>query len=518
MEINQGSKKIFTGYTLLLMLILGIVVFCLQVIYGVASDPYVYHVLFVIPILIASSLMGLKIGLLTAGAALATSLVLISLNSYVTLETTEMSIPAVIIFHGFVCFASAIVVGLCTDRVLEKIQTLEGDKNSIERALYYQKKDQETAFDSLQRTKEETTEQINRFSSLAYRTKEMTLTIGANLKPEDLYKVVVDNIMEILEVEKCALYTHDSMASCFIAVHQSEAFQEEGMDVIIDDRDPLYAHIREAKQPLVVTAENVDDFRIREIVESSPFHPSLCIPLMEGDEIIALVLATDRPSEDAILMGLHSIIADISRMALINGRLYEEKREMSKRDGLTGVFNFGHFREQLGELLRYYRDHNLSLSIIMSDIDHFKQFNDSFGHQAGDAVLVEFARVCQEMADGRGLFARYGGEEFIFTVNGATAEEAAAFANQVRQRISEIEVPYDGQTLKVTCSFGVSTTPEHASEIEDLIKMADMGLYKAKRGGRNQACVYDPEFRIHPEGEETDERSESEAVKKANHC
>ena len=93
MEINKENTKIYTGYTLVLMLILGVIVFCLQMIFGIASDPYVYHVLFIIPILIASSLMGLKIGLLTAGAALATSIALIFLDSYVVLEAHEMSIP-----------------------------------------------------------------------------------------------------------------------------------------------------------------------------------------------------------------------------------------------------------------------------------------------------------------------------------------------------------------------------------------------------------------------------------------
>lgn len=163
------------------------------------------------------------------------------------------------------------------------------------------------------------------------------------------------------------------------------------------------------------------------------------------------------------------------------------------RDPLTGAFNRKHFSDAIVSELAYTRRHHAPLSLILFDVDFFKKVNDTFGHVAGDAVLVHLARHVAAAVRREDLFARYGGEEFAILARGIDGEAAAAFAERLRAGIETLPILHEGRTLHVTASFGVAAAPSHdIATLEDFVTRADGALYAAKHGGRNRVLRYVP--------------------------
>jgi diguanylate cyclase (GGDEF)-like protein len=176
-------------------------------------------------------------------------------------------------------------------------------------------------------------------------------------------------------------------------------------------------------------------------------------------------------------------------------RLTEDLKEKVSRDSLTGLHNHRSFHElldrELDRALRYRRP----LSLIFCDLDHFKNVNDTHGHQMGDEVLVGVARLFEKTLRKSDFVARYGGEEFAFLLVETPVKEALDMAERLRKLASEQSHTCATEICRVTISFGVTgLDPEHPVVItkEEMIRYADEALYEAKRCGRNQACVSMP--------------------------
>jgi diguanylate cyclase (GGDEF)-like protein len=178
--------------------------------------------------------------------------------------------------------------------------------------------------------------------------------------------------------------------------------------------------------------------------------------------------------------------------------LYERTRELTEKnqileelvihDQLTQIYNRRFFDQKLEEYSLLTIRINQALSCIMADIDHFKDFNDTYGHQAGDFVLRNFALILKENIRRTDICARYGGEEFVVLLPNTTLKDASRIAEKIRIKIAEKELSYDGKVLRVTVSFGVAMGRK-ASELEEvLVRKADIALYKAKLSGRNKVC------------------------------
>ncbi len=157
-------------------------------------------------------------------------------------------------------------------------------------------------------------------------------------------------------------------------------------------------------------------------------------------------------------------------------------------DPLTHLYNFGFFRERVDiELERAHHTGDL-VSLVMFDLDHFKHFNDTNGHQEGNVVLVTLAEILKNAGRRGDIIARYGGEEFVALLYGATREEAVRFAESAREAVEEHGFPGGQQQPggRVTMSAGVATFPWDAADDDALVKAADLNLYKAKEQGRNR--------------------------------
>lgn len=193
----------------------------------------------------------------------------------------------------------------------------------------------------------------------------------------------------------------------------------------------------------------------------------------------------------AVLTGLlYVCMAAISRW-VERENLY---REMSSTDGLTRLTNRRSFIErgesELSRVKRSPLNSNSGIACIMVDLDHFKKVNDTWGHHAGDAVLVAASAIMLECARQYDEVGRYGGEEFAILLPGTTTDGAVVVAERIREKISETTVDVDGQSISISASFGVACYPaENIEGMNDLLKAADEALYQAKETGRNRVVV-----------------------------
>ena len=171
-------------------------------------------------------------------------------------------------------------------------------------------------------------------------------------------------------------------------------------------------------------------------------------------------------------------------------RALRESRELAITDPLTGLHNRRYLWELLGrELLKSHRNRT-PVAAILADIDHFKRFNDTWGHEAGDLVLKRVADVIREHVRGSDIGCRYGGEELAVILPETTLEVAVERAERIRRGIAAVRLDYGGRPLDaVTSSFGVAMFPQHAGDAEALLRVADEALYEAKKTGRNRVVV-----------------------------
>ncbi len=179
-------------------------------------------------------------------------------------------------------------------------------------------------------------------------------------------------------------------------------------------------------------------------------------------------------------------------LANANEALREKNKELeqlSTTDSLTGLFNRKHLMEkldiELGRSARYQRD----FTLLIIDIDHFKRYNDTYGHLAGDEVLRRMGAILKKSIRKSDYAARYGGEEFIVLLPETGAEAGAQMAERIRRRMAEEEMGSDTNRTNVTISGGVASFPDYGEEAESIIKNADAALYEAKKRGRNQIII-----------------------------
>jgi diguanylate cyclase (GGDEF)-like protein len=225
----------------------------------------------------------------------------------------------------------------------------------------------------------------------------------------------------------------------------------------------------------------------------------VCLPLLAQGETLGILHLLDGPvnndKADEARMAekckLAKILADNIGLGIANLKLRETMRNLSIRDPLTGLFNRRYMEEALAQEQHRAKRNAAQLAVIMIDIDHFKQFNDNFGHDGGDAILRELGAFFKTHVRGSDIACRYGGEEFILVLSPSTAEGARQRAEKIREDAGLLSVSHANKDLgAITLSLGVAIFPDHASEAAAMVKAADVALYQAKSGGRNRVVMF----------------------------
>jgi diguanylate cyclase (GGDEF)-like protein len=221
----------------------------------------------------------------------------------------------------------------------------------------------------------------------------------------------------------------------------------------------------------------------------------MCLPLIAKGDILGLLhlrtkaSAQGEDNRDIIsqLQEVAAIFAEYLSLSIANIKLWEKLADQSVRDPLTRLFNRRYMEETMQrEILRAARKQT-KIGVIMADIDHFKQFNDTHGHKAGDELLIKLADLFKSKIRGSDIACRYGGEEFILFLPESSAEETYKRAEYLREEVKNLKVYFHEQLLpSITLSLGITTYPDHGIELNDLIREADIALYKAKEQGRDR--------------------------------
>jgi len=221
-------------------------------------------------------------------------------------------------------------------------------------------------------------------------------------------------------------------------------------------------------------------------------------PLYDDDQRLSgrLIIFRDITDRKEVEKDLRHAMDRLQTQLIEIGLLQSQLREQAIRDALTNIFNRRYMEETLErELARAARE-VYPLCIVMIDIDHFKDVNDTYGHEAGDTVLKELADMITKQSRQGDFVCRYGGEEFVLVMPNINIEVATERANSLLRSISSLFVTFGRINLNITVSMGISWFPAHGTTKENLLRTADKALYEAKRAGRNRISVYtEPEMK-----------------------
>ena len=216
---------------------------------------------------------------------------------------------------------------------------------------------------------------------------------------------------------------------------------------------------------------------------------SLCYSLVVQDKPLGILhLQGDAPLTDDV-RGILGAMADRFALALVNLRLRDTLLQQAIRDALTGLYNRRYLEETLERELQRAKRSGLPLSVLIADIDYFKQFNDVHGHKAGDEVLKVFGRLLAATFRAQDIPCRYGGEEFIVVLPETDLPTSRRRAETLVEQVRSLEVPLANVSEGLSISVGIAVYPEHGHSAQDLINCADEAMYKAKHRGRDQAVT-----------------------------
>jgi len=263
----------------------------------------------------------------------------------------------------------------------------------------------------------------------------------------------------------------------------------------------LYARIFKQQTAEIATSVRENpSYRLydSEVDAHMTWHPMdvLAVPLVNDDHRAVAVLGIETDLQGAYQeedLKLLTAIAGITSIALQKARMYAEMEKLATMDGLTGIPNHRHFQGLLSKEIELVNRYGGVLGFLLFDIDHFKNFNDTYGHAVGDLVLKQVARCVSATSRNTDIVARYGGEEFVVVLPKSDEDASRQSADRIRAAIEAMEIPHEGKNLKVTVSIGVSTYPAQASTKQELIDNADKAMYLSKKTGRNRVSVYSAE-------------------------
>jgi diguanylate cyclase (GGDEF)-like protein len=357
------------------------------------------------------------------------------------------------------------------------------------------------------REKESVINQINILADELDRQKNENLTLRAELKriasQDNLFfasmirLVSKFNISEIVKeiVSLLINYLDVSELAVFLADGGSRRFQIAGQFGINENWVPkIIYELGEGK--VGITAEKKiplsnRDFEILRIKESTPiFNPDYCHPLVYQDKIIGVIAMKRRGEFEEREKNLLGVVSSIASVAIFNSRSFTNLQDFAALDPLTKLFNIGVFKDRLiQELERAKRfQHDLSVTII--DLDRFKEYNDTFGHQAGDHLLIQLAEIFRKDFRETDIIARYGGDEFIIMLPETKKPEAGNIVHRVLNDLESYDFSRGKAGHSITFSAGVSAYPADGAGVSDLIKSADEALYEAKDAGRNTVRLH----------------------------
>lgn len=279
-------------------------------------------------------------------------------------------------------------------------------------------------------------------------------------------------------------------------VNSKGFYDKELKPLLVTREDPLLSYIKKHGKPARVhkmPAALKEKSTALQTLEELKIQ--LITPLIIKDNVEGLICLGPRIKNkpyDTQAIEEISILSNIISIAMSNAALYQEVEQLSYTDGMTDLHNFRYFELRLKEEVKRHLRTDSGLTLLILDVDNFKNYNDALGHPAGDRVLRKLASILKQTVRENDIVARYGGEEFAVILPAVDKEGGLILAERLRETVEKTyfeheEIQPGG---KVTVSIGVASMPTDATTHQDLMNKSDMALYKAKHDGRNRVRVY----------------------------
>ncbi len=347
--------------------------------------------------------------------------------------------------------------------------------------------------DELDRQKKENLrlqEELKKLHSLDNLFLSSIINLTSRLKPQDIAHEVKEVMVNCLNADQVAVFLADPRGQRLNVVAHFGLNDNWLPKLIYEIDDP------EKKGKVGACYEKKHrisqrEFSVLDIREPySIFDPDICFPIFFQEKKFGVVAITRTENLAMREMDLLGVVAGIAGIAFNNTQSFADIQFTAHTDPLTKLYNIGYFKDRLREELNRAKrfQHNLSVSII--DLDNFKAYNDTYGHQAGDHLLVQLSRIFSKYFDETDILARYGGDEFIVMCPETKKSDAGKIMSELLQNLETYDFARSGTKVKVAFSAGVSAYPDDATNESELIKLADQALYEAKGAGRSTVKEY----------------------------
>lgn len=324
---------------------------------------------------------------------------------------------------------------------------------------------------------------LENLDHLIYLQKSINL-----LSLQEISRVMVDKLPFILSVQYFTFFLFDKNRRRLTLASHNHPDLEEGYSLYQND------------SPIMMEAMNSGRYIFEQDFSASRYFQGkrnplfscnffVTIPLMIENEIIGVMNLNDNQK------GFYNVgdldfalnVSEFVALSISNAMLYERTEKLSVTDGLTGLDNHQQMQSLLKKEVARCGRYNSPLSVIIMDIDHFKQVNDTYGHQKGDEILLEFSGIMKKFCRSNDVAARYGGEEFFLVLPETHIKGALHIAERIREEMASHKFQSKGKKFNVTVSCGIAEYDAvHMQDTADLIKVSDLALYKAKNEGRNR--------------------------------
>jgi diguanylate cyclase (GGDEF)-like protein len=323
---------------------------------------------------------------------------------------------------------------------------------------------------------------------------EISFKVMGQTEIDTLVNTTLLNALGIFTAKSVMLLLQDSDDSNTYTVKESRGFFGEKTDELkISKDDKLVNYLEFIKRPLFLKDVNYEFETILPTLQE--LEVQAIAPLFQEGEIIGIICLGPSVTNQEYpidILEMLGILTNMLSVALHNAHNFEQIKELSYTDDMTGLHNYRFFTMRLKEEIARAKRNESSLALLILDVDYFKNYNDTLGHPAGDEILRRLSKILKSSLRDNDIVARYGGEEFAIILPSTDERGANILAERIRQKVEEYEFPH--QEIQpngtLTISIGIALFPENALKKDDIVVAADRALYFAKERGRNRVIHF----------------------------
>ncbi len=331
--------------------------------------------------------------------------------------------------------------------------------------------------------------ELKRINSLNNLFFASMIRLTARLNPEEIANETAGLLSNYLESNELAVFLYDEKGKRLNIV------AERGIDdnwipkIVYKLGDGKVGLAAEKRLPI---GSREFDFLGTKKEPFNVFVPNICYPMLYQDKLLGVIAICRSSDFDEREKNLLGVVSTMTAVALNNTRSFESISFSASIDPLTKLYNIGYFKDRLQEELARARRFQHSVSITIIDLDKFKDYNDSLGHQAGDQLLIRLAKIFKDHFEDTDIIARYGGDEFVIMCPEIRKQDTARIVGNLLNDLGMYDFSRGESAKKVTFSAGVAAFPDDGGTVSELIKSADEALYEAKGMGRNTVRIRYP--------------------------